>query len=323
MDIDVIETAVSAIQESPAKPAPDIVPAAVRLSREAWFPALLLLAALWGQLFYSASYSWLHGEYYDYGWYVPPVALWFFYRKWRRWDLVSRAPLPVWQWLGACIVLFLPLAAMRTLLRTDPSWATPLWGLALTVCAATFFVVWRMAGKSAIPGLLPVILFALTAVPYPGPVELYLVKWLTQAVLASCTWIFGLFGQALTVTGTQLVLAGQAVEVTEGCSGIRSTQSFLMVSLFLGEWMRLRPLPRVGMVGLALITAWATNVGRASFLAWTRFEKGPEAFDHVHDTAGNVAYVIGAAVMIWVSYRMNDGKPRGGRLKRTLVRRAA
>lgn len=302
---------------------PDLVHAAGRFSRESWIPGLVLLGVLWTLLFYSASYSWQHGQYYDYGWYVPPVAIWFFYRKRRHWDIQVRAPLPLWLLATGLIFLSLPLAATRTLLRTDPSWATPLWGLAVTVCGITLLVVWRLAGKVAIPGLIPVILFALTAVPLPGPVELYLVKWLTEAVLVTCTWVFAALGQTISMNGNQLELAGQVVGVTEGCSGIRSTQSFLMVSLFLGEWMRLRVLARVGMVAIALATAYATNVGRASFLAWTRFEHGQEVFDRVHDTAGSIAYVIGAAVMIWVSTRMNADTPSGRKLKRTQVGKSA
>ena len=304
-------------------PAPHVAQAAGLVSREPWIPGLVLLGALWTLLFYSASYSWQHGEYYDYGWYVPPVAIWFFYRKWRHWDMPVRSSLPLWLLAAGLIFLSLPLAITRTLLRTDPSWATPLWGLAVTVCAVTLLVVWRLAGKGAIPGLIPVILFALTAVPWPGPVELYLVKWLTEAVLFTSTWVFGLLGQPVTVNGNQLELAGQVVGVTEGCSGIRSTQSFLMVSLFLGEWMRLRVLSRVGMVAIALLTAYVTNVGRASFLAWTRFDHGQDAFDRVHDSAGMVAYVIGAGVMIWVSSRMNTDTPSGRKLKRTQVDRTA
>ncbi len=311
------------IQEPAPASTPNLTRAVARLSLEPWIPGLVLLATLWGLLFYSASYGWQHGQYYDYGWYVPPVAIWFFYRKWRSWGTQVRAPLPLWLLVGGLILLSLPLAATRTLLRTDPSWATPLWGLAVSVCAVTLLVVWRLAGKSAIPGLIPVLLFALTAVPLPGPVELYLVHWLTEAVLVTCTWVFGLLGQAVSINGNQLELAGQVVGVTEGCSGIRSTQSFLMVSLFLGEWMRLRVLPRLGMVAIALATAYATNVGRASFLAWTRFDRGQEAFDRVHDTAGSIAYIIGAGVMIWVSTRMNSDTPSGRKLKRTQVEKTA
>ena len=95
---------------------------------QAWMPWLALLLGLWAQLFYSASYAWLHGEYYDYGWYVPPLAVWFFYRRWRGWPLAVRRPLPGWLVAGGLVVLGLALAPMRTLLRTDPSWTTPMWG---------------------------------------------------------------------------------------------------------------------------------------------------------------------------------------------------
>ena len=39
------------------------------------------LIALWGQLYLAAVPIWRFGEYYSYGWYVPPFAVFFFYRS--------------------------------------------------------------------------------------------------------------------------------------------------------------------------------------------------------------------------------------------------
>ncbi len=280
-----------------------------------WIPWIGLLLAMWTQLFYSASYGWLYGQYYDYGWYVPPLAVWFFYQKWRGWATVPRPSLPRWVLIGGLLVLGLALASMRTLLRADPAWTTPLWGQAGIVCAATLLIVWRMAGKAAVFGLIPVLLFALTAVRLQGTVERFLVNGLTLGVLDASGFIFRLFGRPVMVVGNQLELMGELVEVTEGCSGVRSIQSFLMVALFLGEWMGLKILPRLAMIGIGLITAWGTNVMRATFLAWIRFDQGQSAFDRYHDTAGMVAYLIGAGVMIWVSAHM-DSERKSGRLVR-------
>jgi hypothetical protein len=44
---------------------------------------LVSIAALWLQLSVSAAPIWRFGEYYEYGWYVPPIAVFFFYRRWR------------------------------------------------------------------------------------------------------------------------------------------------------------------------------------------------------------------------------------------------
>ena len=277
------------------------------------------MAALWVQLFYSASYNWQYGEYYDYGWYVPPLAVWFFYRKWSGWETLSRPPPPEWVFAGWLVVLALALAGLRTLGHADPAWTLPQWGQAGIACLITGFIVLRRAGKSALPGLVPVLLFALTAVRLPTEIETALVDGLTHGVLEASGWIFRLFGRPVTVLGNQLEMMGEVVEVTEGCSGIRSIQSFLMVSLFLGEWMALKVLPRVAMVGVGLITAWLTNVARATFLAWFRFDEGQSAFDRFHDTAGMAAYLVGAGVMIWVSARMDSERGTGRVVRKTLA----
>lgn len=278
----------------------------------------MLLLVLWAQLFYSASYAWLHGEYYDYGWYVPPLAFWFFYRRWRDWSLVARRPLPFWAVMAGLVALALTLAPMRTLLRTDPSWTTPMWGQALIVCTASFLIVWRMAGRKALVGLVPVVLFALTAVPMLGAIEQMLVDTLTSRVLEASSWIFGLLGRPVTVLGSNLEMAGQVVEVSEGCSGIRSTQSLLMASLCIGEWLFLSTGARVALVGAGLLAAWVTNVARAFMLAQIRFDQGQSAFDKAHDLAGMVAFVIGTIILLGVALAM-DSKRKGTRTVRKQV----
>jgi exosortase len=283
-----------------------------------WLPWIMLMVALWAQVFYCASYNWLHGEYYDYGWYVPPLALWFFYRKWSDWKIVGAPPATGWFFAGGLVLLALVLAGLRTMGHADPAWTLPQWGQAGIACMVTGFIVWKRAGKTALPGLTGVLLFTLTAVRLPTKIETALVDGLTHGVLEASSWLFNLFGRPIMVLGNQLEWMGEVVEVTEGCSGIRSIQSFLMVSLFLGEWMSLKFRPRVAMIGIGLITAWVTNVARATFLAWIRFGEGQGAFERFHDTAGGAAYVIGAGVMIWVSARM-DSDRKNGRVVRQIV----
>ena len=282
----------------------------------------MLLVALWAQMFYSASYAWLHGEYYDYGWYVPPLAVWFFYRRWRSWPLVPRQPLPVWAVASGLVTLALTLAPLRTLLQTDPSWTTPMWGQALIVCAASFLIVWRMAGKKALLGLVPVVLFALTAVPMLGSLERMLVDALTHRVLEASSWVFGLLGRPVTVLGSNLEMGGQVVEVSEGCSGIRSTQSLLMASLCIGEWLMLKAGARFALVAVGLLAAWLTNVARASMLAQIRFDHGLAAFDKAHDLAGMVAFVVGTIILLGAALAM-DSKRKGTRVVRKQVSASA
>ncbi len=287
-------------------------------SRPSWTPWTVLLLALWAQVFHTASYGWLYGEYYDFGWYVPPLALWFFYRRWRTWPVLARKPLAGWTVAVGLVALCLALAPLRTLLRTDPSWTTPLWGQVFVVGVVTFYAVWRMAGKSALSGLIPVVLFALTAVPMLGSVELILVNTLTQWVLVASSWVFQLVGKPVVVLGNQLELAGQVVAVAEGCSGIRSAQSLLMAALCIGEWLRLDVKLRVALVAAGLLAAWVTNVARACALAEIRFNQGESAFERAHDPLGMAAFVVGTMFLLGLALLM-DSKRRGGQVVKKYV----
>jgi len=63
------------------------------------------------------------------------------------------------------------------------------------------------------------------------------------------------------------VIPSGVLGVEEACSGVRSLQSGMMVSLFFGEILRLVPGRRMLLVGAAFGAALAGNVIRSSFLA--------------------------------------------------------
>ena len=286
------------------------------------FPWLAFLAAIWAQLFYTASYGWLYGSYYSYGWYIPPLLALFFGRLFLRWDTV-RWPIP-----GPAVALPLLLGfgllvtAIRVLRIVDPTWTVPLWAHTLLVVGITLSIVYRVAGSSAVLRMTPVILFALTAIQLPTALERLLVHGLTQGVVGTSVFILNLFGQQASALGNQLDLKGQVVQVAEGCSGIKSAQSFLMASLFFGEWMELSAKQRSLMVAYGLLTAWALNIVRACVLAFIRTDRGAEAFTQAHDPLGIAAFFAGAILLLVISSHLS--KHPGGKLKiRKLVKSSA
>jgi exosortase/archaeosortase family protein len=121
--------------------------------------------------------------------------------------------------------------------------------------------------------------------------------------------------------GDQLQVAGEMVHVTEGCSGIRSAQSFLMVSLFFGEWLRLRPSARVGLVLAGFVIAWVFNTLRATGLSIIRVEGGEAAFDEWHDGLGYAASIVGAGVLYLLALGIDRMGARRRRVRRILVER--
>jgi len=193
------------------------------------------------------------------------------------------------------------LGVLRVVERVDPRWTLPIWIQAGLVVSATLFAFHRLAGWHGVRRVVPIMLFACSAIPLPTPIERALVSALTESVVSAAVVLLGAIGMPVQAVGDQLGMMGEVVRVTEGCSGIKSAQSFLMSSLFFGELLRLGSGSRVVLVIIGLLSAWAINVVRASSLAVIRFKKGGEGFDGAHDTAGWLAFVVGSVLLLAVA----------------------
>ncbi len=269
---------------------------------------VVLIFAVWIPVFVMSSHAWRHGDYYDYGWYVPPLAALMFMRRWREmpegWTMSRGA----W-WTG--VLWMAPVwLACRILNATDPYWRVPQWLAALVALAASHLLLVRSRGTGASRSFLMVGMFALTAVPMPSVVENSLVQWLSEGVIEVTAEIFRVSGRPVQVWGHRMESLGEWVEVADGCSGIRSLQGFLMVSLFFGEWFRLGRLERCLMMILCLIAVWVANVVRALILAWLRFDDGKGMFDSWHDSISLLTFATVAAIAWWLASRLeSDGVP--------------
>ena len=285
---------------------------------------LAVLAVVWGQLFVSLSTAWREGTYYSFGWFVAPISVYFF---WRRWQLrppptritIATAPSPSWFVVASgAIVAAAILLFARVTFADSPGWRLPAWIHAALVVAAHHALLGLAAGRSTSIFLAPVTVFALSAVPYPMRLEVPLVHSLTGMVAAVCREVFLMVGVPVSVVGEQLSLEGQNVAVTDGCSGLRSIQSLLMAALFFGELFWLSWPRRLALVAIAMSAAVITNAGRALWLAWTHFRHGAATMDRWHDTAGHTAFAAGCALLLAAAFALH---PRARR--RIVSRRAA
>lgn len=276
-----------------------------------------LIALLWVQLFLALVPTWRHGEYYGYGWFVPFLAAGLAWRRWRSAGPLatprsgpSRGLRLLSLLLVVAALLIVPLRAIGI---ADPGWRPPLLLHAAVVCAVTHALLWHTHGARRSLAMLPVTVFALSAVPYPWRVEQDLIRSLTGKVIAVTRECFLLTGVPVETQGERLVLGGEMVEVTDGCSGIRSLQSLVMVALFFGELFLLSVSRRMGLVFLAGLSAVVTNTLRAWWLARIHFQQGPEAAAAAHDGVGHVAFALGAALLwlsAWVLIHRGVGKRR-------------
>lgn len=277
-----------------------------------WLP-LLGVAALWTPAMLAASYVWSHGEYYDYGWFVPPAALWLAVRRWQELD--STRQLPPRRVVLTAAALWLPwVLGLRVLGYADPSWRLPMGLLGLTAVVGSHWLIGTCRGWRASAGYLWITLLCLAALPWPSVVENWLVHHLTQAVVTAVAEVFQLCGKPVEVLGDRLRLHEVTVEVTDGCSGVRSFQSFVMATWFFAELQRLRPARALTLLGCACAAAFGVNMARTYALAWIRFTHGQECFDRAHDWLGLLAFVVSALFFYLLAGRLSV-MPR-----RTLVR---
>jgi len=189
------------------------------------------------------------------------------------------------------------------------------------VALLSHWLVWRHSGRKTSLSLIPVSVFALCAIPYPFQLERAVIQGLTEWVVQVAGGLFHLTGRPTVASGGVLELDGIQVAVTDGCSGIQSLQSLVMVALCFGEFFRLRITQRFLLVILAGAVAIIVNVVRAMVLASIRFDQGATSFDAAHDGVGHTAFVIGGLCLLLITRVLigMDGRKHKV-LRRTLVK---
>jgi len=276
----------------------------------------LTLAALWLHFFWCLVPSWRFGLYYEYGFLVPLLALGF---AWRRAGMLDSAAAPTpWQpgkaadaiLLGLAAIGLLALIPLRVIETGDPSWRPPIVLHGLLVTAGVHLALARWRGWKVSAYFLPVTLFAWSAVPYLYQIEHALVRHLTAMVVGLAHEVFLLGGQPVEQIGERLSLGARGVDVTDGCSGIRSIQSLVMAALFFGELLWLSWSARLALIGTALAAAVACNTGRAWYLASVQFARGEEAAHAAHDPAGHLAFAA-AALVLYLAARLLMPRAQG------------
>jgi exosortase len=275
---------------------------------------VLAIGLMWLQLFWSLVPTWRFGEYYQFGWFVPILAVGLI---WRRWNLLgpganpNPAPkLPIWTTAIAllCVIIIIPLRLVTT---ADPGWRPPLLLHVFIVFSATHLLLWKGWGRGVSLGLMPATLFALSAVPYPWQLEQALIRKLTGTVINLTREAFLLAGKPVELLGERLAIGTNVVEVTDGCSGIRSLQSLIMVALFFGELLFLSFAKRLGLILVAAICAIGVNTIRAYWLAEIHFTQGKQAAAAAHDTLGHAAFIASAVILYLAALLMLRSKPPG------------
>lgn len=258
-------------------------------------PLWLLVAGYWLWLIWACAGEWTNVADYNYGWFVPPLALYFL---WKRLEgSAPQAPEPAapgprvlaWTVVIASLLVILPLEIVR---QTPIHWRPNLWAVGLLAVANTLAVAWLTGGRARFGIFLVPALFMLVGIPWPTFVEQAVAYPLMPVVTRWAVGLLHLLGFPATAAGTTIMLPNCTVGVEEACSGLRSLQTALMVGVAAGELTRLGVRGRLGLLATAFVMALAGNQIRVLMLALAGIHGGGQAVENLHDAAGYVVLAI-------------------------------
>jgi exosortase len=251
---------------------------------QSW-PTLLVLGALWFITIHQLHVEWSINPQYTYGWTVPVLALYHFAERWK-----VRPRTGPTRFAGLLAVFVAVVAAallpLRLIQEASPDWRLVNWAMALAAAAISLATVYRAGGRPWLFHFAVPILFILIAVPWPVPIEKILVQGLMRFVARICVEALSFFAIPAIQHGNIIEISTGKVGVEEACSGVRSLQTTLMASIFLGELFRFSVFRRLLLVGGGLLLAFACNLGRSFYLVWVSVHEGPASALKMHDTVG-------------------------------------
>ncbi len=278
-----------------------------------WLLPALVLAYLWSTLINHLRIEWALNPQYSYGWAVPIICLYLIHLQRQAANASGTQPEPgihsprcVIAPAAFTVVLYsLALAwlPLRLVQEANPEWRLVSWSMALTVVALTLLVLATAESRNPLitnrhAFVFPIVFF-LVAVPWPTVIEAPLIQGLTSANANCATELLNLFGVSALRHGSLIEVGNGVVGIDDACSGIRSFQATLMISLFLGNLYRLTVPRRLSLCLSGFGLSFVFNVGRTTLLTWVAAGHGIAAIQRWHDPAGGILLVL-CFVTLWL-----------------------
>ena len=257
---------------------------------------LLAIGACWLLFFNELRSEWAINAQYMYGYVVPLLGAALFWLRWPQRPAAS--PQSGGAFIGlifaGLVFLILP---FQLILEANPEWRLIYWVNGFQVLGLSFCLLYRLGGWSWVKYFAMPLVFMLIAVPWPMGLETTIIQGLMRLVANLTVEVVGLLGTTSLQSGNTIIvgvgtgLVGN-VGIDEACSGVRSLQSGLMLSLFLGEMYRFTVRRRMVLVGSSLLFVLFANLCRTTFLVRTAATRGMGQMKAWHDTAGLLVMLI-------------------------------
>jgi exosortase len=275
--------------------------------RKTWAWVFAALGIYWLALIHQLGAQWSVYEQYSYGWAVPFLCVYLLWQRIQKPEVGSQKSevrlrsSVLYLLLALCALLYAP---TRFFHEANPIWrlTSLLW--TLEVIVFTLVLLHFAFGTSrstlrfshfAFP-----ICFFLVAVPWPSGVEEFVVQTLTRLNVSATVEVLGGFGIPALQHANVIEVSTGNVGIDEACSGIRSFQATLMISLFLGEFYRLNAARRVVCVIAGSALSFLFNLMRTTLLTWVAARKGVAAIASWHDSAG-ITILVACFLTLWLA----------------------
>ncbi len=257
----------------------------------------LALTLFWIDLIYQVGAQWSLYPQYSYGWAVPILVGYFLWRRWQK----RPQPARVISIFPASIFIFFFAAGFflaRFVQEANLIWRLPIWLMAFAVVGMTLTAIYLAGGSAWLRYFSFPILFFLVAVPWLRPIEEPFIQRLTQfnakAAVEICSWM----GVPVFQQGNVIETSKGLVGIDEACSGLRSFQATLMLSLLFGELYFLTAKRRAQLVLAGIALAIGSNILRTTTLVLVCAQQGLKAMEKWHDPTG-VAILVLCFMGLW------------------------
>jgi len=257
-----------------------------------------IAGVLWLWTFWACAGEWQNTDAYSYGFFVPFLAGYFFWRRWPEVQPQSLTPEQASRAWGLLVFLVMVAGPLELLRQTPLYWRPILWAMGVLAVAATLGAAFLTGGREAVREFLFPACFPLIGIPWPGQVEIgttvALQGWVATATGEILNWL----GVAAVVEGKTIRVAQCVLGVEEACSGLQSLQSSLMVALAGGEVFRRGGRTRLWLLVCAMGVALAGNLGRAVCLGLIGAKTGAGQVVYWHNLLG-VGILLAVVLVVW------------------------
>ncbi len=243
-----------------------------------------VFSGLWCLLIKHLSLYWAANPQYSFGWFGPVICAYLLFIRW-----ITRPPIElasakraVWLFWMAGFAL-LPTWLVE---QPNPDWRLISWLLSLEVVVLSLCAIYFVGGRSWFRHFAFSICFILTTVPWPTSAEVFVSQSLMQVATSVTVGSLHLFNIQALQHGNVIELKTGLLCIDEACSGVRSLQATIMVSLFLGELYRATWQRRVILALSGVLIAFLCNVGRTFLLCSVAAKNGIASMSKWHDPAG-------------------------------------